>query len=94
MLLWQRVFRAEPADSALDFALSSVSGVTGRRTKRSPIQSWRLAITMSDGIKKINHTNTAERRSGLMAVRGRKNKKDSIQSKSTVMFCLSLCPFI
>lgn len=52
MLLWQKVFRGEPVDSALDFVLSSISGVTGRRTKRSLIQSRRLAITMSDGIKK------------------------------------------
>lgn len=44
--------------------------------------------------KKISHTNTVERGSGLTAIRGGKNKKDCIQSKSTVMICLSFCSFI
>lgn len=43
--------------------------------------------------KRISHTHIVERGSGLIAIRGRKNK-DYIQSKSTVMICLLLCSFI
>lgn len=48
----------------------------------------------SFSFKKISHTNIVERGSGLIAIRGGKNKKDCIQSKSTVMICLPFCSFI
>lgn len=43
--------------------------------------------------KGISHTNTVERGTGLIVIRGGKNK-DYIQSKSTVMICLPFCSFI